>query len=79
MKIQTYGKQKLPIRLYIEVKNRFTINPIIRNNLESKGLGVFVPKLNKPRFVTGIIIALIFIILPVVTPLAIPSVLWAIK
>ena len=75
----TYGKQNLIKRTCLQVVERFTINKYTERALSKKGIGVYVPKLNKVRFTIGLVIAIVCIILPVITPLSIPAILWGLK
>ena len=78
-RLRTYGKQNKIKKILLEVKNRFKINKIAREILNEYQIGVYVPKLNKPRFIVGLIAAVICIATPVITPLSIPAILWGIK
>ena len=79
MTIQTYGKQNLIKKICLDVKNRFRINEHTERALNKRGIGVYVPKLNKLRFTIGLTLAIICIILPVITILSVPCILWGIK
>lgn len=78
-KFETYGKPNLFQRMYNEVKYRFVKNPHADTLLKKCGLDSYIPKLNKWRFGTACFISLVFIALPFVTLLAIPTMLWGIK
>ncbi len=79
MKIQTYGRQNPIKRICLDVKNRFTINERTERVLNKRGIGVYVPKLNRARFTIGLVLAVICIITPIITPLSIPAILWGLK
>ncbi len=76
---ERYGKQNIIRKVFLDVKNRFTINKFAEEDLRSRGIGVYVPKINKLRFTIGMSLAVVFVILPVVTPLSIVAILWGIK
>ena len=79
LNLQTYGKLSLPKRTILEIGDRFRINPLIENIFQEKGLGIYVPKLNKTRFIFSLVLALIFIALPFVTILSLPTLAWGIR
>ncbi len=76
---ERYGKQNIIRKVFLDVKNRFTINKFVEEDLKRRGIGCYVPKINKLRFTIGMGLAIIFVILPVVTPLSIVAILWGIK
>ena len=79
LNFETYGKISLPKRMLLEVKDRFRVNKFIGNNLSEQGINCYIPKLNKPKFIFSIVLALIFIALPFVTLLSIPTIMWGLK
>ena len=76
---ERYGKQNLIKRTCLQVKDRFRINKHAEVLLGRNGVGVYVPKLNKTRFSIGLILAVVCIITPIITPLSIPAILWGLK
>lgn len=76
---ERYGKQNLIKRVFFDVKNRFSINKFAEENLRRSGIAVYIPKVNKFRFTTAIILASICIVLPVITILSVPIMMWGIK
>ena len=78
-KIIIYGRSSLVTRICNEIKERFKVNPFNERRLRSRGIGVYVPKLNKLKFGVSILIALICIVLPLITLFSVPVILWGIK
>ena len=62
--IQTYGKQNVFIRTYLEIKSAFHINPLTREALSRKGLEIYLPKLKRWRVFTGLFVFGILLITP---------------
>ena len=79
MTYERYGKQNLIKKSFLQVKDRFRINKYAEIELGRRGIGVYVPKLNKVRFTIGLTLAIICIILPVITILSVPAILWGLK
>ena len=76
MNLETYGKQSIFVRKYLQLRNRFRITETEKKYCKFE---TYVPRLNKTRFAIGTTGALVFVALPFVTPLALPCVEWAIK
>ncbi len=51
--METYGKQNIFQREWLNVKERFTIGKATRNYVNGFGIGVYTPKLKKVRVVIG--------------------------
>ena len=79
MRFQTYGKQPYLAGLQNQIKYRFKKNKHTEALLNQRGLESYIRKLNKWRFGTACILSLIFIVIPFVTILAIPTMFWGIK
>lgn len=79
MNLQTYGKLPFWKRTYLEVKDRFRINPQTEKIYSNSKIKPYIPKLNKIRFTFGILGAIFFIVVPLVTPLAVFPLMWGIK
>ncbi len=77
--LQTYGKVNFLKRNLLEVKDRFRVNSFVENYLNEQSIFCYVPRLNKPRFIFSIVLAIIFIALPFVTLLSVPIILWGIN
>ena len=76
---KTYGKVNFIKRIILEIKDRFRVNPITKEILQEKGVGVYVPKLNRTRFSLSLVLVIVFIALPFVTLLSIPTILWGLR
>jgi len=76
MKLETYGKQNIIKRKYHKLRNRFRITALEKKYSQYQ---TYVPRVNKMRMTIGVIGALIFIALPLVTPAAFPCIEWGLK
>lgn len=79
MNYKTYGKQPYLKSFYNEIRYRFQKNQHTEALLKSKGLESYIPKLNKVRFGSALILSAIWIILPLLTILSIPTMRWGLK
>ena len=77
--LKTYGKISLYDKVSISLKERFKPNRHRETSLKTYGLKSYIPKLNKTRFIMGILGVAVFIVIPFITPLAIVPLLWGIK
>jgi len=77
--LKTYGKIPFYKKIILEFRDRFKPNKFTENMLNENGIGVYVPKLNRTRLTIGIILATICIVLPIITPLSVPVMLWSIR
>ncbi len=76
---ETYGKLNVLQKMYNDVKYRFTKNPHTDTLLKQCGIDSYIPKLNKWRFGSACLASLVFVVIPGITLLAIPTMLWGIK
>jgi len=79
LNLRTYGKASLYNRIKEQVVYRFKINPHAENHLRRMGLRGYIPPLNRGRFCLSVVVTIGLIIIPFVTPLSIPVVLWGIR
>lgn len=77
--IETYGKTNKIKKGWIELKERFKPNKHTENILKNKGLGVYIPRLNKLRVGVGLVLVGVCLITPA-TNWTIPFIVgWALK
>jgi len=76
---KTYGKIPIYKRIVNTLKDRFSINPYTNNLLINNGLKPYIPKLNKTRFIFGLIGVVVCVVIPLITPLLIVPLLWGLK
>ena len=79
MDTQTYGKQNMIKGLYNSLKYRFIVSRHTQNLLHTSSLTHYVPKVNKVRLSVAIVASIIFIIVPLLGLLSIPTMVWGIK
>jgi hypothetical protein len=79
LNLKTYGKIPIYKRAFLEIANRFKTNKYSRTIYKNKGVGSYIPKLNKLRLSIGLFWACVFVAVPFITPLAILPLLWGLK
>lgn len=79
MRYETYGKAPYWRTFYNEIKEKFTKNKHSEAMINSLGMKMYIPKPNKIRLSFASILSLIWIALPLATPLAVPTMRWGLK
>jgi len=74
-----YGQSPYLARLYHQIEYRFRKNQHTEALLKQRGLEGYIRKLNKWRFGTACVLSFVFIVLPFVTILAVPTMIWGLK
>ncbi len=78
---ERYGKQNMIKRTCLQVKDRFRVNKHAEVLLGRRGLGVYVPKVNKVRFGIGVFGGCLLIspLVPMGFVIGVPLILWGLK
>lgn len=66
MELKTYGQQNFFRRHYNNLRNRFIINPRIRESLADRGIALYSPKLNKIKLTIAGLFFGICIVIPLI-------------
>ena len=74
-----YGKASYLAGLYNQIKYRFKKNQHAESLLKQRGLESYIRKLNKWKFGTACVLSFIFIVLPLVTILSVPTMIWGLS
>ena len=74
-----YGQAPYLARLYNQIEYRFKKNQHAEALLKQRGLESYIRKLNKWKFGTACVLSFVFIVLPLVTILSIPTMIWGLS
>ena len=76
---ETYGTQNPINKAHRQLKELFTINPYADALYNRKGLKCYIPGINKARLILSLCIAVGCIVVPIITPLSVPVLMWGLK
>ena len=76
---EKYGKIPFYQKVAVALKDRFRINPHTNTLLIERGLKPYVPKLNRVRVALSVLGVVVCVVVPLITPLSIPVLIWGLK
>ncbi len=76
---EKYGRTPFYQKVAVALKDRFRINPYTNTLLIERGVKPYIPKLNKVRVALCVVGVVVCVVLPFITPLSIPILLWGVK
>ena len=76
---EKYGKLPFYQKVAVALKDRFRVNPYTELLLIERGFKPYVPKLNKVRVALCVVGVVVCMVVPFITPLSIPILLWGVR
>ena len=76
---EKYGKAPIHKRILSTLKDRFRINPHTNALLIERGLKPYIPKLNGVKVALSVVGLVVCVVVPLITPLSIPLLMWGLK